>query len=65
MRPPWSRRRTRGIPLGLLALWVAAARCLQSKYLTRRTSQVGATWRVGGITSLEGVIPRVPAGRVK
>lgn len=33
MRPPWCGRRTRGIPLGLLALWVAAARCLQSKYL--------------------------------
>lgn len=33
MRPPWCGRRTRGIPLGLLALWVATARCLQSKYL--------------------------------
>lgn len=36
MRPPWCGGRTQGIPLGLLAFWVAAARCLQSKCLIGR-----------------------------
>lgn len=31
MRPPRCGGRTQGIPLGLLAFWVAAARCLQSQ----------------------------------
>lgn len=47
MRLPRCRRRTRGISLGLLALWVTAARCLQSKYLTRG-NLAGASDKAGG-----------------
>ncbi|XP_049976586.1 V-set and transmembrane domain-containing protein 5 isoform X2 [Alexandromys fortis] len=62
MRPPWCGRRTRGIPLGLLALWVAAARCLQSHgvslYIPR--SAINATVQEDILLSVEYSCHGVP-----
>lgn len=62
MRPTWCGRRTRGIPLGLLALWVATARCLQSHgvSLSIPRSAINATVQEDILLSVEYSCHGVP-----
>ncbi|XP_052045689.1 V-set and transmembrane domain-containing protein 5 [Apodemus sylvaticus] len=62
MRPPRCGGRTQGIPLGLLAFWVAAARCLQSQGVSLYIPQsvINATVQEDILLSVDYICHGVP-----